>query len=97
MPRLRFEDWYGSNLPYEGLWKVCDKVISPSSISGPILVASPSNDRIVPPMSSRAFAQSANNAKLLDVQAGHVGMIVGSRSKTELWSPLIEWLRLQTD
>jgi polyhydroxyalkanoate synthase len=91
------EDWYGSNLPHEGLWKVCGKVITPSSISGPILVASPSNDRIVPPTSSRAFAQSANNAKLLDVQAGHVGMIVGSRSKTELWSPLIEWLRLQTD
>ena len=49
-------------------------------------------DRIVPPASSQAYALGAAHAEILDVDGGHVGMIVGSRAKERLWRPLFKWL-----
>jgi polyhydroxyalkanoate synthase len=87
------EDWYGSNLTHEGFWRVSGKLVEAETFPGPILVAAPDNDRIVPPESSKAFANAAVNAECLSIPAGHVGMIVGSQSKTGLWRPLIDWLK----
>jgi polyhydroxyalkanoate synthase len=85
-------EWYGGNAPYLGQWRVADRVISNASFTGPTLAAAPTRDRIVPPASARAYAENAPHVDILDVDGGHVGMIVGSRAKDRLWRPLFEWL-----
>lgn len=85
-------DWYGANMPFQRKWRVAGRAITNQSFTGPTLVAAPTRDRIVPPASANAFAAGAPHAKLLEIDGGHVGMIVGSRAKERLWRPLIQWL-----
>lgn len=85
-------DWYGSNAPFNQQWRVADRIITNHSFTGQTLVAAPTRDRIVPPASANAFAAGAPHAKLLEIDGGHVGMIVGSLAKERLWRPLIQWL-----
>ena len=86
-------EWYGENAPHLGRWHVAGQAITNASYTGPTLVAAPMRDRIVPPASSRAYAIGAAHAEILDVDGGHVGMIVGSRAKERLWRPLSRWLQ----
>jgi len=44
------------------------------------------NDRIVPAATAIGLADRR------DVDAGHVGMIVGSRARDQLWEPLANWI-----
>jgi polyhydroxyalkanoate synthase subunit PhaC len=85
-------EWYGENAPHLGQWRVAGHAITNASYTGPTLVAAPTRDRIVPPASSRAYAAGTRQAEILDVDGGHVGMIVGSRAKERLWRPLFKWL-----
>jgi polyhydroxyalkanoate synthase len=59
----------------------------------PTLHVIPARDRIVPPESSRALAKATKGADMLSPAAGHVGMAVGSRARSEVWEPLAVWLR----
>lgn len=85
-------DWYGDNAAMNDRWRVSGRLINAASYAGPTLIAAPSRDRIVPKASAQAFAARAPNPRVLDVDAGHVGMIIGKRAKAMLWTPLIEWL-----
>lgn len=85
-------EWYGENATYLGQWHVAGRAITNASYNGPTLVAAPMRDRIVPPASSGAYAKGAAHAEVLDVDGGHVGMIVGSQAKEQLWRPLFRWL-----
>ncbi len=91
--RAVLQDWYGENLVHRGRWRACGRLVTPASFAGPTLVAAPMRDRIVPYESARAYADGEGPTALLDVDAGHVGMIVGHNAKDRLWRPLIEWLR----
>jgi len=84
--------WYGNNEPACGTWKIADHAIDPAQIACPTLGVLPSEDRIVPPVSAQALVDKILNAELLSPRAGHIGMMVGSKAATELWSPLSEWL-----
>ena len=84
--------WYGDNEPACGTWKIAGHVIDPAQIACPTLGVLPSEDRIVPPASAQALVDKIPNAELLSPKAGHIGMMVGSKATTELWSPLSEWL-----
>ena len=87
--------WYGENATATGRWRVGGRIVDGRSYPGPLLIAAPNRDRIVPPESARAFAVGADPARttLLDVRGGHVGMIVGHESARQLWEPLTGWLR----
>ena len=84
--------WYGGNGPAAGDWKVCGTTIDPAAIAAPALVVIPSQDRIVPPASAAALADRLPAAEKRVLNAGHIGMIVGRRAQTALWSPLADWL-----
>lgn len=86
-------EWYGENATMNDQWRVSGRLINAASYAGPTLIAAPARDRIVPRASAQAFAARAPNARVLDVDAGHVGMIIGKRAKAALWMPLINWLR----
>jgi polyhydroxyalkanoate synthase subunit PhaC len=85
--------WYGNNEPACGKWKIAGRTIDPAQITCPTLGILPSEDRIVPPASAQALIDEIPSAELLSPKAGHIGMMVGSKAMTELWSPLSEWLR----
>lgn len=85
-------DWYGGNAPRHGTWRLAGRVVDPSRIAAPSLVVVPGTDRIVPPGCAGALAEAIPGARRLDLDAGHIGMMVGPRAEALLWRPLLDWL-----
>ncbi|MFN3727033.1 MAG: alpha/beta fold hydrolase [Allosphingosinicella sp.] len=84
--REMFEDLLDADLPGNGRWTVGGEVIDPSSLPCPLLNIVSTTDRIVPHASAIAAGER------LDLDRGHVGMVVGSKAQDELWQPLAAWL-----
>jgi poly(3-hydroxyalkanoate) synthetase len=84
-------EWYGENATYEGRWAIAGAPVIPETLSVPSFVAIPSRDRIVPPESALALADSLPGALVHRPAAGHVGMAAGRRAESELWRPLRDW------
>ncbi len=97
LPRRVAEDlllgWYRENRPVRGLWHVDGRPVRLNSVTCPVWIAAPEQDRLVPQASAYAAASGLPNAVCHDPGAGHVGMMVGSRAKTGLWQPMLEWLQ----
>jgi polyhydroxyalkanoate synthase len=85
--RQLFEDFIARDLPGTGEWQIGGVTVDPHALSCPTIEFVSLTDRIVPKESA------ADLAERRDLGAGHVGMIVGSRARSQLWEPLAEWLR----
>lgn len=88
-------DWYGSNTPGRGEWRVADQPVRPGGLQCPSLVIVPARDRIVPPASAAALGTSIPGATVWQPSLGHIGMIVSGGAKAKVWAPLREWLLTQ--
>jgi polyhydroxyalkanoate synthase len=77
-----FEDFFGADVTGRGGWRPAD----PAALPCPVLDIVSTTDRIVP------AASAAGAGERLELAQGHVGMVVGSRSKAALWEPLARWL-----
>ncbi len=90
-----FAGWYGRNDPALLAWRVAGQVVDPADWSGPLFIAVPRADRIVPPASALALAERAANGAarmtLHEASAGHVGMVAGPMAEAALWRPLRDW------
>lgn len=86
-------DWYGRNLPAQGLWAPGGVRVDPGDLDLPVFVAVPDRDRIVPTASAEAIVARLRRPTLVRPAAGHVSMIVGDAAERELWDPLRQWLR----
>jgi polyhydroxyalkanoate synthase len=84
--RELFEGFFASDRPGRGEWIVKGAVVDPASLPCPLLDIVSTTDRIVP----QASAPDAGDR--LDLAQGHVGMVVGSRAREQLWEPLAGWL-----
>ena len=82
-----FERLIGEDAPGRGTWVVGDAPVDPLSLPCPAVEFVSLCDRIVPAATAIGLADRR------DLGAGHVGMIVGSRAKAQLWEPLAAWLR----
>ncbi len=80
--RELFEDMIAGDVTGRGDWHGVD----PARVTAPTLEFVSRSDRIVPAASSARLA----NARTLGL--GHVGMIVGSRAREQLWTPLAAML-----
>lgn len=78
--RQCFEDFFGSNTPGTGNWRSADPAC-------PVLNLVSTRDRIVP------AAAAPDVGTRVDIDVGHVGMIVGSQARKQLWEPLRDWLK----
>ncbi len=85
--RQLFEDFIARDLSGTGGWQVGGVAVDPHALACPTVEFVSLTDRIVPKESA------ADLADRHDLGAGHVGMIVGSRARAQLWEPLAEWLR----
>lgn len=84
--RELFDDFIGDDATGRGRWRVGGEVVDPARLRVPTLEFVSLNDRIVPAASSPRLP----NARTLGL--GHVGMIVGSRAREQLWEPLAAML-----
>ncbi len=84
--------WAQQNQLVKNQWKVAGKAVNPAQYSLPCFIAIPRNDHVVPFDCALPLASKMPNAHVIHPGAGHVGMIVGSHAKRELWQPLAEWL-----
>ncbi|WP_243406065.1 alpha/beta hydrolase [Sphingosinicella sp. YJ22] len=84
--REMFEDLFGADLPGSGRWRIGGETTDPASLPCPLLNIVSTSDRIVP------HASAITAGERIDLARGHVGMIVGSKAKEELWRPLASWL-----
>ena len=84
--REMFEDFIGTDLPGRGEWRVGGRAVDPAALPCPLLNIVSTHDRIVP------HATAIRHGERIDLDQGHVGMIVGNRAKETLWQPLAAWL-----
>ena len=84
--RELFEEFFGSDRPGSGCWRVDGAMVDPGSIACPVLDVVSASDRIVPAASASGIGER------MVLELGHVGMIVGRRARTSLWEPLSDWL-----
>lgn len=78
--------FFAEDAPGRGAWSVAGRTVDPAALACPAVDFVSTRDRIVPAGSATALADTRR------LSAGHVGMIVGSRARSELWEPLATWL-----
>ncbi len=86
------DDWYVKNTPMTGTWMSGGTPLDPGGLNIPALVVIPDHDTIVPPASAAPLAELLPNVTLIKADAGHIGMVAGSRARTTLYAPLSEWI-----
>lgn len=84
--------WYGQNETARGCWLVAGQPVEPREVEVPTLVVVPAKDRIVPPASAHALADSVPGAERWTPSLGHIGMIVSGGAEQRVWAPLRDWL-----
>jgi polyhydroxyalkanoate synthase len=84
--------WYGDNTPQRGTWTVAGVPVDPRALDLPSLAVIPAQDRIVPPASAQALAAALPGCDTFTPRLGHIGMVVGSHARTQVWPPLAAWL-----
>ena len=87
-------DWCLENRPHRGLWQVDGAPILPESVARPALVIASRKDRIAPPEGVLPLAERIPDANRMVIDAGHVGMMAGSRAREAMWEPLAAWLAM---
>ena len=81
-------DWYIHNQTGNLDWAPFGRDINPAHITSPSLIITGRKDRIVPPLVSNVLADLIPDTQHLEVDMGHVGMIVGRRSYAEVAKPI---------
>lgn len=79
-------DFIANDIPGSGSWSVAGQQIGPATLDCPAVDFVSTSDRIVP----QASAAHLRDTRCLN--AGHVGMVIGSRARAQLWEPLAAWL-----
>ena len=71
-----------------------DRTVTLADIDCPILAFSGASDTIAPPPSVRAIRSAAPRASSYEIrlQAGHFGLIAGSRAQADTWPAVATWL-----
>ena len=82
-----FARFLAADDPGTGRWHVGGHEIDPRALPCPTIEFVSLTDRIVPHATAAGFTDRR------DLGAGHVGMVVGSGGKRQLWEPLGGWLR----
>jgi polyhydroxyalkanoate synthase len=84
--------WHIRNLTAAGEWRFLGGPVDPRLIAAPALLFCGERDTIAPPALARPLAATLPNATTLRPHTGHVGMIVGSAARAQVWRPVAEFL-----
>lgn len=87
------KDWYLENKVMKGSWRVNGQKIKAQNIAKPSLVIVPMYDKIVPPESAEPLSAQIPDAYILEVDTGHISMMVGAAAERNMWEPMVDWIR----
>ena len=85
-------DWAGQNQLAHGQWHIGKQPINPTLLNIPVFIAAPQDDDIVPYESAMALAPLIKDSTVITPKTGHIGMVIGSKRRENLWDPLTAWL-----
>ncbi len=98
-PALRtfVDEFIVANRMASGGFIVDGRTVSLADVTCPILFFVGLTDDIARPASVRAIESAAFNAEVfeVDIPAGHLGLVVGSRALSQTWPTVIDWVRWQ--
>lgn len=87
------ERFYKQNASMKNNWQLADgTAIDIKSFTGRTLVFVPLNDHIVPHGTSSAITAHLQNATAMNVDSGHIGMLVGRNAQQICWQPILDFL-----
>ncbi len=89
------EQLVAHNRLLQGGFVIDDRTITLADLTVPILAFLGTTDSIAPPAAVRAIAAAAPSAATYQVklQAGHFGLVVGSRASEITWPTVAAWIR----
>ncbi len=85
-------DWQIDNQTAKRTWRFLGGAVDPGAIGVPTLAFCGLRDSIVPPPLSIALPRAIPGARVLEPATGHVGMVVGSAARSQVWRPMAEFL-----
>lgn len=86
-------DWNINNDTGGERWELLGEKVDLASIHVPSLTICGLKDSITPIDVAKPLGNGIPDCTILTPDMGHVGMIVGSKAKTEVWAPLANFLR----
>ncbi len=87
--------WALANKPAAGQWMLDGKPVTPKNIDIPSLVVSSRRDKLVEFESAYTLYNALPHALHHDPECGHIGMMAGSKSITNVWQPIANWIKAQ--
>jgi polyhydroxyalkanoate synthase len=92
--RRYIKEMYQDNELVRGVHRVAGKTVSLGAIRCPTLAIVATRDAICPPAAASALLDKVGSweTKLLTVDGGHVGAVVGSRAARDMYPALAAWL-----
>ncbi|MDR2416995.1 MAG: hypothetical protein LBD15_02395 [Holosporales bacterium] len=84
--------WFLENSLCTGCWPLFKRSLLPEQIQVPVLLAAPSKDRVVPPMSGKTLSESLPNCTFISPPVGHIGALVSHQAKEIFWKPCLNFM-----
>lgn len=86
-------DWQIHNAPAQGKWTFLGAPVDLHDAAVPALTFCGEKDTIAPPPLALPLGRALPEARCEAPRTGHVGMIVGSAARSQVWRPLEAFLR----
>ena len=84
--------WQIRNRTARGQWDFLGDRVDPRRVAAPALVFCGERDTIAPPALATPLGSVLPRARLILPRTGHVGMIVGSAARSQIWRPAAAFL-----
>lgn len=84
--------WQIENAPARGGWRFLGGTVAADDVRVPALAFCGRGDSIAPPPLADSLPAAIPGARRAEPATGHVGMVVGSVARPQVWRPLAEFL-----
>ena len=87
------QEWFIGNKLSEGNLHIGGKHINTTEIDADILIVASKSDRLVPFKCAANIQKNLGSASfdIIELDCGHVGLIVGSKTIETVWQPIFDW------
>lgn len=89
------QNWFRDNVISKNDWFLGGENVDLQRLDYEILIIASQKDRIVPSTCAFAAQNVLRNSKIntLELDCGHISMMVGRRAAEQVWFPILEWFR----
>jgi polyhydroxyalkanoate synthase len=84
--------WQIRNRTARGEWRFLGGPVDPGDVAAPALVVCGERDTIAPPPLATPLGAALPQARTIHPRTGHVGMVLGSAARAQVWRPVAEFI-----